>query len=50
MHEVLPMTTNDKALIKACHNNGIPLFYNTIIHIFHKKFMEISKSFIILKH
>ncbi len=43
------MATNDKALIKACHNNGIPLFY-TIIHIFHKKFMEISKSFIILKH
>ncbi|MFP3121236.1 toxin of toxin-antitoxin system [Rickettsia sp. R2] len=26
MHEGLPMSTNDKALIKACHNNGIPLF------------------------
>ena len=25
MHEGLPMTINDKALIKACHNNGIPL-------------------------
>ncbi|AFB31419.1 MULTISPECIES: type II toxin-antitoxin system VapC family toxin [spotted fever group] len=25
MHEGLPITTNDKALIKACHNNGIPL-------------------------
>lgn len=49
MHEGLPMTTNDKALIKACHNNSIPL-YKKIIHIFHKKFMEISKSFIILKH
>lgn len=27
MHEGLPTTTNDKALIKACHNNGIPLIH-----------------------
>ncbi|AAY61122.1 PIN domain protein [Rickettsia felis str. Pedreira] len=25
MHERLPITTNDKALIKACHNNGVLL-------------------------
>lgn len=25
MHEGLPIATNDKALIKACHNNGVPL-------------------------
>ena len=25
MHEELPMTTNDKALIKACHNNDVSL-------------------------
>ncbi|ALN41015.1 toxin [Rickettsia rhipicephali] len=28
IHEGLPMTTNDKALIKACHNNGIPLLHS----------------------
>ncbi|ABV75282.1 Toxin of toxin-antitoxin system [Rickettsia akari str. Hartford] len=38
MHAVLPVATNDKALIKACHNNGVPLLkenhphflYNTV--------------------
>lgn len=25
MHEGLPIATNDKVLIKACHNNGVPL-------------------------
>lgn len=25
MHEGLALATNDKALIKACHNNGVPL-------------------------
>jgi predicted nucleic acid-binding protein len=25
MHEGLPIATKDKALIKACHNNGVPL-------------------------
>ena len=30
MHEGLPMTTNDKALIKACHNNGIPLLHSEL--------------------
>ncbi|EER22628.1 toxin of toxin-antitoxin system [Rickettsia endosymbiont of Ixodes scapularis] len=30
MHEGLPMATNDKALIKACHNNDIPLLYSEL--------------------
>ena len=30
MHEGLPMATNDKALIKACHNKGIPLLYSEL--------------------
>ncbi|MFV9935987.1 MAG: type II toxin-antitoxin system VapC family toxin [Rickettsia endosymbiont of Haemaphysalis japonica] len=30
MHAGLPMATNDKALIKACHNNGIPLLYSEL--------------------
>ncbi|AFC70910.1 toxin of toxin-antitoxin system [Rickettsia australis str. Cutlack] len=25
MHEGLPVANNNKALIKACHNNGVPL-------------------------
>ncbi|AFC73381.1 type II toxin-antitoxin system VapC family toxin [Rickettsia montanensis] len=30
MHEGLPMATNDKALIKACHNNSMPLLYSEL--------------------